>query len=90
MFGKKLKKQKQMCAELEGVITFYGSHHALRAEKQLKASGLKVVLIPGPREISPNCGVALRFDFALCDECRKILKEASVQLEEIHHYPAGE
>jgi len=68
-------------------VTFFGSHHALRAEKSLLAAGLRAVLVPGPREISPNCGVALRFDYGLKDEVQRMLEQSLVQYEEIHHYP---
>jgi len=72
---------------LEGVITFFGSHHALRAEGVMKRAGFPVRLIPGPREISPNCGVALRFSYDRREEALTVLKEGSVQYEAVHHYP---
>jgi hypothetical protein len=72
---------------LEGVITFFGSHHALRAESVLKKAGFPVRLIPGPREISPNCGVALRFSHDRREEAVTLLTAGSVQYEAIHHYP---
>ena len=74
-------------AGLEGVVTFFNSYNALRAESVLKKSDLKVRLIPGPREISPNCGVALRFDYAVKDLAARILSDANVQIEKIHFYP---
>lgn len=83
---RRLKKSGQ-CGDLEGVITFFGSHHALRAEKVLTGEGFEVALIPGPREISPNCGVALRFDYSRKEECSQILERTSVQIEAMHHYP---
>jgi len=72
---------------LEGVISFFGSHHALRAESVMKRAGFPVRLIPGPREISPNCGVALRFDYGLREEAISLLEASSVQFEAVHHYP---
>jgi hypothetical protein len=72
---------------LEGVMTFYGSHHALRAEKVLLENQQEVLLIPGPREISPNCGVALRFDYPARVQVKLLLGQSSVQFEAIHHYP---
>ena len=72
---------------LEGVVTFFGSHHAIRAEGVLKKNDIRAVLIPGPREISPNCGVALRFDYELRDKARSLLLEHMVHFEDIHHYP---
>jgi hypothetical protein len=73
--------------KLEGVVTFFGSHHALRAESVLKKAGHAVRLVPGPREISPNCGVALRFVQERKGEIADLLKQSSVQYEGIHHYP---
>lgn len=72
---------------LEGVITFFGSHHAIRAEGLLKRHEIRAVLIPGPREISPNCGVAVRFDFNRKEEVSRLLHEHMVHFEDIHHYP---
>ena len=86
----KLRKDKKVLdlASLDGVATFFGSHHALKAESVLKREGLKAVLIPGPREISPNCGVALRFEYVLKEKVIKIFTEYYVHYEDIHHYPA--
>ena len=75
-------------AGLEGVITFFGSHHALKADMVLKKSSRPGVLIPGPRDISPNCGVALRIDYGDREGISSLLKEHYVQYEAIHLYPA--
>jgi hypothetical protein len=88
--SRKEKKDKKNLdlAPLDGVVTFYGSHHALKAESVLKKEGLKAVLIPGPREISPNCGVALRFEYILKEKVVKIFNEYYVHYEDVHLYPA--
>jgi hypothetical protein len=86
MFRKK-KNEGVDLRELEGVISFYGSHHAIRTEGLLKREGYRAVLIPGPREISPNCGVALRFDWDRHDEVVDLLRERMVHYEDVHHYP---
>jgi hypothetical protein len=70
---------------LDGLITFYSSHHALRAEKILKQHGLNVLLVPGPREISPNCGVALQFEYRLHPSVKTILVSNHVCFEAFHH-----
>ena len=85
MFGR--KERGRAADGLEGVITFFGSHHALRAESVLKKAGFPVRLIPGPREISPNCGVALRFSYDRREEALSLLEASSVQIEAVHHYP---
>ncbi len=85
MFGRRTQSERPR--ELEGVVTFFGSHHALRAEKVLKNGNQKVRLIPGPREISPNCGVALRFDYGQKGVLVELLEQHCVQYEQIHFYP---
>jgi hypothetical protein len=77
----------ELLRELEGVVTFFGSYHAMRAESVLRKSSRRALLIPGPREISPNCGVALRFDFAQQEKVRELLERSFVQYESFHHYP---
>ena len=72
---------------LDGLLTFFGSYHALRAESVLRKAGHAVRLVPGPRAISPNCGVALRFDIGRRDEVQAVLTQCSVQIEALHHYP---
>ncbi|MCZ7574265.1 MAG: DUF3343 domain-containing protein [Ardenticatenaceae bacterium] len=75
-----------MGEEMDGLISFYGSHHAMRAEKVLKQAGFKVTLIPGPRELSPNCGVALRLVYAQAAPALVILDRNKVQIEAVHVY----
>ena len=86
MFRK--RKGKQNLSELAGVVTFFGSHHALRAEKVIKDSGRPVAIIPGPREISPNCGVALRFNHEDKEGIATLLEEKKVHYEALHYDPA--
>ena len=63
-------EQKQI-----GVVTFFSSQHAIRAEETLKEKGYEVSLMAGPKEISPNCGVALQFQPQYRDE-KDVLFEA--------------
>ena len=41
------------------LVTFFSTHHALKAEKLLKEKIKGVTLIPTPREISSECGFSL-------------------------------
>lgn len=82
----KQKRAPDLCS-LEGVVTFFGSYHAMRGESVLKKNNKKAALIPGPREISPNCGVALRFDYAERQEVKELLDRNYVQYEDFHYYP---
>ncbi len=83
MFGRRAAPKRP----LDGMVTFSGSYHAMRAESVLRKAGFEVRLVPGPRAISPNCGVALRFDHAKRAEVEAALAGGSVQVEALHHYP---
>jgi hypothetical protein len=74
-----------MSGEKKCIITFLSVHHALKAEKVLLKEGLAISMIPVPREISSDCGVALKFE---CEEeasVAKILESNMVKIESIHH-----
>ena len=79
------KKEIPINVEI-GVVTFFSSHHAVQAETVLKEAKYDVALIPGPKEISPNCGVALQFDYDTKDEVEALLKEKGVKYEAVHLY----
>jgi len=59
----------------------------LRAQRVMKGASFTVFRIPGVREISPNCGVALRFCCERREDARALLVARSVQFEAVHHYP---
>lgn len=42
------------------IVTFFTSHAAIRAEREMRTRGLGTELIPVPREISSACGFCLR------------------------------
>lgn len=71
---------------MDGLISFYASHHALRADKVLRSASYTVALVPGPREVSPNCGVALRFVYEQATAVEALLIEQRVQFEALHAY----
>lgn len=69
-----------------GIVTFFSSQHAVQAEKVLKRAGLSVELIPGPKDISPNCGVALKCDRRDLARAEALLREGGVRYEAGHLY----
>ena len=70
-----------------GVVLFHTTSAAMRAEKRLKAAGLEVKLIPTPRELSSDCGVALRFPWPEAERVRGLLVEARVEIEQLAPLP---
>lgn len=71
---------------MDGLISFFGSYHAMRAETVLKRNGFAVQLIPGPKELSPNCGVALRFEYDQRDSVLAVLADKNVRIEAAQFY----
>jgi len=41
------------------LLVFRSIHHVLAAERALKAAGLQPDLVPVPKDVSPNCGMAI-------------------------------
>lgn len=71
---------------MDGLISFLASHHAMRAEVVLKRNGVAAQLIPGPKELSPNCGVALRFEYARRETAVAVLAGKGVRIDQVHFY----
>jgi len=65
------------------VVLFQSVHHALRAEKLLKAADIPCKLIPVPRDLSSDCGVCLRFDPSFRSRIEKVLT-GQVEIDAIH------
>ncbi|NIT36329.1 MAG: DUF3343 domain-containing protein [candidate division Zixibacteria bacterium] len=64
-----------------GVVLFHTTSAAMRAEKVAKKAGLDVKLIPTPRQLSSDCGIALRFNREEGDDVRNVLDEARVEYD---------
>lgn len=41
------------------LVTFFSTHHALKAEKALKEISSHIDLVPTPREINSECGFSV-------------------------------
>lgn len=67
-----------------GVVLFYTNSAAMRSEKVLSQAGLSVRLIPTPRQLSSDCGIALRFEAARQPEVERLLSQARVEVAGIH------
>lgn len=70
-----------------GVVLFHTTSAALRAEKVLQSAKIALKLIPTPRELSSDCGVALRFNWQEAPAVEHILKEAKIDVSGIHELP---
>ncbi|UCH77326.1 MAG: DUF3343 domain-containing protein [Candidatus Coatesbacteria bacterium] len=71
-------------SEAYGVVLFFTTSSAIRGEKVAKRQGLRVKLIPTPRQLSSDCGMALRFAWRDADDVRRCLEEAGVENDGLH------
>ena len=71
------------------VAIFHSIHRVMKAEKILKAGQLEVLLIPVPRQLSSDCGLAIRFSQAQRVEFEKALEGAGLAIAEIWHKQDG-
>lgn len=63
----------------QGVVLFHTTSSALRAEKLTQKAGLKGKLVPTPRELSSDCGIALLFDLADREAIAQVLAGSGVE-----------
>lgn len=66
------------------IITFSSTHHALKAEKILKKADIPAKVIPVPRDISSDCGVALRFEKQFEDDVKTELNVENIEIAGIY------
>jgi hypothetical protein len=67
-----------------GVVLFHSTAHAIRAEKVLTGAGFRTKMIPTPRQLSSDCGMALRFDLNIRSGVAAVLEENRVPVSGIH------
>ena len=67
-----------------GVVLFHSTAHALRGEKVLQRAGLQIKMIPTPRQISSDCGMALRFERVDREQVAAALQDNRVPINGIH------
>ena len=66
------------------VLLFESVHRVMKAEKILKEKGIEVDLIPVPREISSDCGVAVELTKESEEKALLILRENKISMTECY------
>jgi hypothetical protein len=66
------------------VVLFHSTAHAIRGETVLQRAGFRIKMIPTPRQLSSDCGMALRFDREAAAQVAEILKGNRVPINGIH------
>jgi hypothetical protein len=71
------------------VAIYHSIHRVMKAEKLLKSRRLNVLLIPVPRQLSADCGMAIRYSYELHSEIKQAMAELSLPMAEIWLMRAG-
>ena len=66
------------------VAIFNSVHRVMKAEKLLKSEKIPMLLIPAPRALTSDCGLAIRYADSDRDRVEALLASASLNPEEIY------
>jgi hypothetical protein len=66
------------------VAIFNSIHRVMEAEKLLKAKQLKILLIPAPRALAADCGLAIRYAEEIRGEVEAALAEVNLLPRELY------
>lgn len=72
-----------MVNEGDYVAIFNSVHKVMKAEKLLKKESIPMLLIPAPRSLSSDCGLAIRYGSANREQLESLLSAAALLPEEI-------
>ncbi|NJD91107.1 MAG: DUF3343 domain-containing protein [Geobacter sp.] len=72
-----------MVNEGDFVAIFNSVHRVMKAEKLLKGGQLPMLLIPAPRALSSDCGLAIRYSATDRPQVEALLAGSSLLPEEI-------
>jgi ribosomal protein L7Ae-like RNA K-turn-binding protein len=70
--------------ELDYYVLFPSVHHGLRLEKKLNELGVPFTLVPTPRELSKNCGLAIRYEKEAESAILKAIEEEGILINGLH------
>lgn len=79
-----------MVKENDYVAIFHSIHRVLKAEKILKQASVDFLLIPVPRQLTSDCGLALRFAPDTKDSLLNVLADEDLSPVELHQRKDGE
>ena len=72
-----------MVDEGDIVAVFNSIHRVMKAERHLKDCRLPILVIPAPRAISTDCGLAIRYGQGVRAEVEAVLKQHNLAPEQI-------
>ncbi|MDY0300802.1 MAG: DUF3343 domain-containing protein [Trichlorobacter sp.] len=67
--------ERVMVKEGQYLAVFNSTHRVMKAEKLLKSHKFDILLIPAPRALQTECGLAIRFDENIKSKVMNLLKD---------------
>jgi hypothetical protein len=82
-------KNRLMVQEGQLLAVFNSAHRVMKAESVLKALGMPILLIPAPRQLQTDCGLALRFTEEDRNSIMQVLKQKHLLPAFVSKYQDG-
>lgn len=79
-----------MVQEGDYLAVFNSTHRVMKAESLLKSKKLPILLIPAPRQLKTDCGLALRFNDEIHDQVLLHLSSEDLKPAFITRFQNGE
>ena len=78
-----------MVQEGDYLAVFNSAHRVMKAESLLKSRGFAILLIPAPRQMMTDCGLALRFGPEIRAVVLRTLEEEQLQPAFVNRFVGG-
>jgi Protein of unknown function (DUF3343) len=85
----RMMEKRLMVQEGDYLAVFNSAHRVMKAESLLKSRGYSILLIPAPRQLMTDCGLALRISPELRDEVIRVLEQEQLQPAFVNRFIGG-
>jgi len=79
-----------MVQEGQLLAVFNSGHRVMKAENLLKSHNMGILLIPAPRQLQTDCGLAIRFNEQDRDAIMSVLEQNELLPEFLSRYGSAE
>ena len=82
-------EKRLMVQEGDYLAVFNSAHRMMKAESLLKSRGIPILLIPAPRQLMTDCGLALRISPEVRAEVMRVLEEEQLLPAFVNRFVGG-
>jgi len=82
-------EKRLMVQEGDYLAVFNSAHRVMKAENLLKSRGFPILLIPAPRQLMTDCGLALRISPDIRAEVMRTLEQEQLQPAFVNRFVGG-